>query len=168
MQPSKGEKHMTFSKLSMFAGFIIAFTLIVELAAHADEDNQLTKLSFSQAVQVPGRILPAGTYEFVLASGPSNRDMVRIFNADGTELVATIQTIPTERAREANGASITLAQRPDGQPDALVTWFYPGLDTGHEFIYSKQVETELTQDAKQTFVGKHGTIVSSDANGVGN
>ena len=75
---------MKFSKLSMIAGFIIAFALIFELAAHADEDNELTILTFSQPVQVPGRILPAGTYEFVLANSQSNRDIVRIFNADGT------------------------------------------------------------------------------------
>jgi hypothetical protein len=59
---------MRFSKLSMIAGFIIAFALIFELAAHADEDNELTWLTFSQPVQVPGRILPAGTYEFVLVN----------------------------------------------------------------------------------------------------
>src|ERR1700730_13608275 len=112
---------MTFSKLSMIAGFIIAFVLIFELAAHAGEDNQLTNISFSEAVQVPGRILPAGTYQFVLANGTANRDVVQIFNADGTGLLATIQTIPTERAREIGGTSVTLVQRPDGQPAALVT-----------------------------------------------
>src|SRR5882724_6587054 len=152
---------MNFSKLSMIAGFVIAFALIFELTAHADEDNQMTKISFSEAVQVPGRVLPAGTYQFVLARDESSRDIVQIFNADGTALVTTVQTIPTERAREADGISITLAQRPDGQPDALVSWFYPGMQTGHEFLYSKQEEKELTQDAKQTFVGDHGMMVSS-------
>lgn len=157
---------MNFSKLSMIAGFMIAFALIFELTAHASEDDQSTKISFSAPVQVPGRILPAGTYKFVLASG--SQDIVRIFNAEGTELFATIQTIPTERTRETDGTLVTLAQRPDGQLPALVTWFYPGTDSGHEFIYSKQMETELAQDAKQTFVGDHGTMVSSGANGAGN
>jgi hypothetical protein len=159
---------MRFSKLGMIAGFIIAFALIFELAAHADENNELTKLTFSQPVQVPGRTLPAGSYEFVLANTQSGRDVVRIFNANGTNLLATIQTVPTERARETDGTSVTLAQRPDGQPAALVTWFYPGMDTGHEFIYSKQVERELAQDAEQTLVEEHGTMVNSDANGAGN
>ena len=159
---------MRFSNLSMIAGFIIAFVLIFELAAHADEDNQSTSISFSEAVQVPGRILPAGTYQFVLANSAANRDIVWIFNADRTELFATIQTVSTERARETNGTSITLAQRPSGQPDALVSWFYPGTQTGHEFLYSKQEEKELTQDAKRSFVGDHGTLVNSEANGAGN
>src|SRR5712672_1047592 len=134
---------MKLSKLSMIAGFIIAFTLIFELAAHASEGNQSTKISFSQAVQVPGQTLPAGTYQFVLASDDANRNIVRIFNANGSELFATLQTITAERAKETDGTSVTLAQRPDGQPAALVSWFYPGMDTGHEFIYPKHVETEL-------------------------
>jgi hypothetical protein len=159
---------MKFSNLSMIAGFIIAFVLIFELAAHADDDNQSTSISFSEAVQVPGRILPAGTYQFVLANSDANRDIVWIFNADRTQLFATIQTVPTERARATSGTSLTLAQRPNGQSDALVTWFYPGTLTGYEFVYSKQEEKELTQDAKQSFVGDHGTTVNSEANGAGN
>jgi hypothetical protein len=136
-----------FLQLHMIAGFIIALTLIVELPAHANEENQMTKLTFSQSVQVPGRILPAGTYQFVLATNESNRNIVEIFNADGTELYATIQTISAERGRNVRGTSVTFAQRSNGQPKALVTWFYPGNDIGHEFVYSKQVESELAQAA---------------------
>ena len=158
---------MRLSKLSMIAGFIIAFALIFELTAHASEDNQLTKISFSEAVQVPGRILPAGTYQFVLAGNDTDRNIVQIFNADHTQLYATVQTIPADRGRETDGTSITLAQRPNGQPEALVTWFYPGTDIGHEFVYSKQVQTELAQDAKQTLVGDQGILVP-DANRAGN
>jgi hypothetical protein len=168
VKPSKGETNMRFSTGSMIAGFIIAFVLILELAAHADEDNQSTTISFSEAVQVPGRILPAGTYQFVLANSDANRDIVWIFNADRTHLFATIQTVPTERARETSGTSITLAQRPSAQPDAVVSWFYPGTVTGHEFLYSKQEETELTHDAKQSFVVDQRTMVTSEANGAGN
>ena len=159
---------MKLSKLSMIAGFVIAFALIFELTAHASEDNQLTKISFSEAVQVPGKLLPAGTYQFVLANDTSNRNIVQIFNEDGTELYATVQTITAERGRETDGTSITLAQRSGGQPDALVTWFYPGTETGHEFIYSKPVEMELSREARRTLVDEHGTMVNSDANGEGN
>jgi len=159
---------MRFSSRSMIAGFVIAFVLILELAAHAGEEDQSTKISFSEAVQVPGQILPAGNYQFVLANANANRDIVWIFNADRTHLVATVQTVPTERAKETDGTSITLAQRPGGQPDAVVSWFYPGTETGHEFLYSKQVEKELTQDAKETLVEEHGTMVNSEPNGAGN
>ena len=138
---------MKLLKLRMIAGFVITFALSFDLPAHANEENQMTKLTFSQSVQVPGRILPAGTYQFVLATNDSNRNIVKIFNADGTELYATIQTISAERGIKAYGTSVTFAQRSNGQPEALVTWFYPGNDIGHEFVYSKQVESELAQAA---------------------
>ena len=138
---------MKFLKLHVIAGFIIAFTLIFEVPAHANDENQMTKLTFSKSVQVPGRILPAGTYQFMLAKNDSNRNIVEIFSADGTALYATIQTISAERGRKAYGTSVTFAQRSNGQPKALVTWFYPGNDIGHEFVYSNQVESELAQAA---------------------
>ena len=119
-------------------------------------------------MQIPGQILPAGTYQFVLADSPANRDIVWILDADRTHLLATIQTVPTDRARETTGTSITLAQGQDGQPATLVTWFYPGTDAGHEFVYSKPVETKLAQDAKHTFVDEHGAMVDSDVNRAGN
>ncbi len=138
---------MKLLQLRTIAGFIIAFTLIFALPAHANEENQMTKFTFSQSIQVPGRILPAGTYRFVLATNDSNRNIVEIFNADGTELYATIQTISAERGRKAYGTSVTFAQCSNAQPKALVTWFYPGNDIGHEFVYSKQVDSELAQAA---------------------
>jgi hypothetical protein len=159
---------MKFSKLSMIAGFILAFALIFELAAHADEHNELTIITFSQPVQIPGQVLAAGTYQFVLASSDADRDFVRVYNASGTQVFATLQTVPTERRGETYEGSITLAQRQNGQPVALVTWFYPGMDTGHEFIYSKPMETELAQDTKQTLVGEHASMVNSEQNGAGN
>jgi hypothetical protein len=94
---------MRISTASMIAGFIIAFVLILELAAHASEDNQSTTISFSEAVQVPGQTLPAGTYQFILANADANHDIVWIFNADRTRLFATVQTVPKERAKEPMG-----------------------------------------------------------------
>ena len=159
---------MRVSKVSMLAGFMIAFTLIFELAAHADEANQMTKFTFSQPVQVPGRVLAAGTYEFELANTGSSLNVVRILNATGTEVLATYQTIPTERTGYSDPIAVTVAEPTDGQPAAIVSWFYPGMETGHQFLYSKQVQRELAQDTKATLVGEHGVMVNSDANGVGN
>ena len=51
---------MRFSKLSMIAGFIIAFVLIFELAAHADEVNQLTNISFSETGASTGPTFAGG------------------------------------------------------------------------------------------------------------
>ena len=159
---------MKTNKGYLIVGLIIAFTLFFELAAHADVQDQTTTMTFSQPIQIPGQILPAGTYVFRLANPDFGRDIVRIFNSDGISLVATLQTIPTERREPTGDVAVTLAEQGAGNPDVLLSWFYPGLETGHEFVYSNEKQKELTQDAQETFVGNQPTTTNSVAAGSGN
>jgi len=41
--------------------------------ARADEWNKKTVMTFNQPVEIPGQILPAGTYTFKLLNSPSDR-----------------------------------------------------------------------------------------------
>lgn len=158
---------MKIQKTYIIIGLIIAFAAFFELTAHADELDQTTILTFSQPVEIPGQVLPAGTYVLKLASTASNRDLVQIFNSDGTHLYGMLETIPTERRNSTDHTSITLAEQRDGNPEALLKWFYPGRLTGHEFVYSSRQEKELAQDRQQTVVGSQPTSNSEPA-GVGN
>jgi hypothetical protein len=63
---------------------------------------------------------------------------------------------------------VALAKQGAGQPDALLKWFYPGRETGNEFVYPTQKEKELAQDKQQTIVANHPTVSDSDATGAGN
>jgi Protein of unknown function (DUF2911) len=144
---------MKINKLALLIAFAIASVLFLEVAARADEMNQCTKITFSQPIQIPGQILPAGTYQFKLAD-PNDLDLVRIFNSDGTRLLATLQTITAERAKPTGDTVVVLAERPEGRPETLVKWFYPGNTSGHELVYSKQEEQQLAQDRQQTTVAK--------------
>src|ERR1700680_5167703 len=65
--------------------------------ANADQSNKLTYLTFSNAVAIPGHVLPAGTYTFRLADSSSDRHIVQIFNQAGPQLIATLMTIPDRR-----------------------------------------------------------------------
>jgi hypothetical protein len=159
---------MKINKAYIAVGLIIAFTLIFELAAHADEFDQSTTITFNEPMQIPGQVLPAGTYLFKLASRDSDLNTVQVFNADRTVLYATLQTIATDRQEPTGDVVVALAEPGAGQPDALLKWFYPGLETGHEFVYPSQKEKELAQDKQQTIVTNHPTVSDSDANGAGN
>ncbi len=130
-------------------GLIIASVLFFEVAAHADEWDLTTKLTFSEPIQIPGKVLPAGTYLFKLAN-TNDRHMVQVFNSDGMVLYATLMAIPTERPNPSGESVITFAEQGAGKPDALLKWFYPGRTTGNEFIYPKQEEKQLAQDKQQT------------------
>ena len=142
---------MKIHKTYIAVGMIIAFALFFELAAHADETDQATEIAFNQPIQVPGQVLPAGTYLFKLANG-DNLDLVQIFSSDRIHLYATLETIPTTNSQETEDTTLTLVKLNSGKPDVLLKWFYPGERTGHEFIYSKRLEKEIAQDQQQTVV----------------
>ncbi len=133
--------------------FFAFFTLVLMFAvmlpvARADVWDQATKLTFSQPVEIPGQILPAGSYLFVLLGDSGTRDVVQIFNADRNRLYATLITVPSSRMDPTDDTVISFAERPSGQPEAILTWFYPGELTGHEFRYSGQEDRELASDTK--------------------
>ncbi len=118
-------------------------------AAKADTWDQKTKIKFSEPVEIPGHVLPAGTYWFILQSSDSDRDLVQIFSEDWSHLYATLQTIPTEREHATDRTEIQFAERPYNNPEALRKWYYPGLLTGHEFLYPNKQEKELARDTQQ-------------------
>lgn len=140
---------MKFNKLAFLVAFVLSVILFAEVYAHADEANQSTKLTFSKPIEIPGQFLPAGTYLFKLADS-NDLNLVRIFSADGTRLYATLQAISTERPEPTEDAAVTLAQQPNGRPDALLKWFYPGDTTGHQFVYPGQEQQQLAQYRQQT------------------
>lgn len=159
---------MNISKGYIAVGLIIAFSLFMGLVAHADETDQSTTINFSEPVRIPGLVLPAGTYQFKLLDDDSDVHIVQVFNADRTVLYATLQTIPTDRLTPTDHTVVALAEQGDGQPDALLKWFYPGRETGNEFLYPKHEERELAQDKQQTIVADAPMPSNSDVAGGGN
>ena len=132
-------------------------------AARAGEANQETKLVFSQPVGIPGAVLPAGTYWFILEPFTASRDIVQIFNEDRSTVCATLITVPTERGQPPDETEIELAERPGQEPEALVKWYYPGREMGHEFLYPKREERELASDAKRDVLAQPLNRVSNAA-----
>jgi hypothetical protein len=133
---------------------LLAFLMILP-GVRADESNQATKVTFTQAVQLPGRVLPAGTYWFILPQNINDHNQVRIYNADRTIFYGTVITINAERVQVTDKSAFTFTAHDSTQPQALVSWFYPGETIGHEFLYPKRVSQELAK-AKQV------TVVAGD------
>jgi hypothetical protein len=100
----------------------------------ADESDKKTIMTVNEPLQVPGKMLPAGTYVLKLLD-PNDRTLVAIYNADGRHLITTIQGIPDYRTETPSEAILQVEDRPDGGPEALKAWFYPGDNFGVEFVY---------------------------------
>jgi hypothetical protein len=120
---------------------ILLLGATVAPGARADQWDKKTIVTFSEAVEIPGQILPAGTYVFRLADSPSSRHIVQIWNADENQVLATIMTIPNTRLETPDETIFEFDERPSDSPMAVKVWFYPGNSTGEEFIYSRQSYT---------------------------
>ncbi|MBY0503774.1 MAG: hypothetical protein K2X03_07685 [Bryobacteraceae bacterium] len=119
--------------------------------ANADESNKKTVITFSGPVEIPGvhvagwGVLPAGTYVFKIMDSQSDRHIVQIFNKEETTIYATILAIPNYRLKATDKTVMTFSERPAGQPEALRAWFYPGRNSGEEFVYPKSRAMELAK-----------------------
>jgi len=120
--------------------------------ASAQTWDKRTLVTFSGPVEIPGagaQVLPAGTYVFRLLDSQSNRNIVQIFNQDESHLYATILAIPNYRLQATDKTVMTFAERAAGDPQAIRAWFYPGDNSGQEFVYPKKRAVELAKITNQ-------------------
>jgi len=142
--------------MSPFKTLMIALCVLLAYgvfspAARADTWDQMTMLTFSQPVAIPGAVLPAGTYWFTLAN-TIDRGVVEVFSPNWQKLYAIELTIPTYRMNVTDKTQIRFAERPHDQPEAMLKWYYPGLTTGHEFIYRQREEQALNRERQQSIL----------------
>ena len=140
---------MKNQKVFVTIGVLLAFAILLP-SAQAAESDQATKLTFNRQVQIPGRVLPAGTYWFVLDDNLGSRNIVEVFNSDRSELYARVITNNVETLTAANETTITFAEREQMEPETILSWFYPGRTSGHQFVYSNVEEQKLSQATRHT------------------
>jgi hypothetical protein len=126
---------------ALYLGASLALSVFMTKPIMADESNKRTEFQFSAPVEIPGKELAPGKYVFELANGESDRNIVRVFSEDskGNEsLVATIAAIPDHRADTPEKPMVQFEERHSGSPAAIHSWFYPGDNTGWEFVYPEE------------------------------
>src|SRR4029079_14771565 len=135
-----------WSRPLMLAFGVVLFCTMLSSGASAQSWNKRTSVTFSAPVEIPGKdaqVLPAGTYVFRLLDSQADRHIVQIFNNDESHLYATILAIPNYRLRATDKTVMTFAERASGDPQAIRAWFYPGDNSGQEFVYPKKRAVEL-------------------------
>lgn len=132
-------------KASQFLA-VVCFAALLAVAvvptARADAIDQETTVTFSQPVEVPDLVLPAGKYVFQLADTVGSRDVMQIWNADRTHLYTMVVGIPTERMQSTDKPVFTFERLAPGSPEAIHAWFYPGELDGIQFTYSNSHAAE--------------------------
>jgi hypothetical protein len=130
--------------MSIFKRLLLGFcilALIVALApgARASEWDQKVIATFNNSFQIPGQVLPPGTYVFKVLDLMGDRDIVRVTNADESQVIATAITVGRYREAPTDKPVFVFEERGADSPQALQAWYYPGYTDGHEFIYHGEV-----------------------------
>ena len=105
----------------------------------ADDSNKKTTITISQPITVEGTALPAGQYVLRLdESSLGGSVVVHIFNRDETRLITTVLAIHAYRLQPTDKSEFSFYDSAEGQPAALRSWFYPGDESGFEFLQRSQ------------------------------
>src|SRR6202011_6217516 len=146
----EGETKMNSRLNALCIGGLLALTLSMTKPVMADEWNKRTEFQFSAPVEIPGKVLTPGKYVFELADSQSDRNIVQVFSEDsnGNEsLVATLLAIPDYIIETPDKPIVHFEERHSGTPEAIHSWFYPGANTGWEFVYPKGEALQTSANA---------------------
>jgi len=131
------------SLVVVLAAFVCIAMLASAAAAEGNDVNRSTKITFNQPVEVPGHVLPAGTYTFKLVTFQGVRNIVRIYNEDGTKVITTLLAIYDTRLKPTEKPVIEFREQKSTSPAAIKAWFYAFDTAGLEFVYPKARAAEL-------------------------
>src|SRR2546430_13830206 len=95
----KGAFIMGYVKRITFVVAVVTLFVLASRPARADQFDQLMIITFSGPVQIPGEVLPAGTYQFKLAGPRGDRNVVEILSGDWSKGYAPLLTVPQGRAK---------------------------------------------------------------------
>jgi hypothetical protein len=124
---------MTAYRKLAVAIFVVCLVALTP-KAEAQLMNQEVRFTFSGPVEIPGRVLPAGTYVFKTLE-PDH--LTRIMSADEKTVYGTFFTVPEYRLEPVEKATIIFGENAMGAPEKVQAWFYPGNSTGSEFMYGE-------------------------------
>jgi hypothetical protein len=137
---------MKFAKIAPFILLLPLSCMLLPSTCRGQNWAKTTTVTFSQIVEIPGRLLPAGTYVFKLAHFFRYRHIVQICNEDETTVLATVFAIPTYRLKPTGDAFVALYEDHGIGPQAVRAWFYPGDNFGQEFVYYPTTLANLLAD----------------------
>jgi len=116
----------------------------------SDDHDKKTDVTITEPIQVPGAVLQPGTYMFILLNSASDRHIVEVKSVDGSHLYAMTFATAAQRVTRTGKVALTFYEMPQGSPNAIREWFWPGDYEGQAFLYSHQQAAEITAATHQT------------------
>ena len=106
------------------------------VTAQQTNTSERTFLTFSNAVEMPGVTLQAGTYVFKLADTPT-RNVVQVWDQNEKNMIGHWTFVQAERPQVTGDTVVMFRETREGATPAVQFWYFPGEKVGKEFIYPK-------------------------------
>lgn len=123
----------------------VLLALLLSSSVKADDWDKKTVVTFGQDVEIPGQVLPAGTYVFKLLRSNADRFVVQVWSQGESQLLAMLVTVGDSYPNQSGKSYFVLdtTGTDEGYPPAVVSWFFAGSDEGRDFIYSGYSNTRI-------------------------
>ena len=135
---------------------VSAIALLVSVPAVLAQTPESSTLPVTEPLDAGGTILQPGTYVIRVLPSNTDRNKVQITNVDGSEVFATLLTVPhpLEPNEEYPNTTFLFYPAAEGSPRALRTWFAPGTPTliGHDIVYDESRAKQLARLANSRVV----------------
>jgi hypothetical protein len=114
-------------------GVLLLTTVSSPVKAETMAGNEAT-VTFDRPVEVPGKVLPPGTYVFKTTDSD---EIVQVFSSNQKQLFATLSVIPQDRPAQDTrfDSFVQLNKTHTGAPQEVEGFFVAGRDTGFQFVY---------------------------------
>jgi hypothetical protein len=147
--------------------FAVVAVLTTRVLAQETNTQEITYLTFSNTVELPGVSLPAGTYTFRLADTPS-RNVVQVLDRDQKKVMGQWLFVQAERPDAAKDTMIMFKENREGATPAVQYWFFPGERIGKEFIYSKDQAQKIAARTGQKVRTDQGYVTADNTSTASN
>ncbi len=143
-------------------GALVFGSCLLVSPAKAGPQDELTKFTFTNPVEVPGAVLQPGSYWFKVSDQQNDQQLnvIQIYTEDFSRLVADVPAISEQHEAEGYGTAVPVpamndielkvAEGQGKQPQTLMGWFYPYGFSGHELVYSANERARLSETKTQT------------------
>ena len=128
-------------------------------AAQQPDTRDRTIMTFSNAVELPGMKLEAGTYVFRLAD-TQLRNIIQVLPQDETGVLGQWLFVPAERQEVTGDTVVTFRETAANTTPAVQFWYYPGEKIGKEFVYPKDQAMRIAQRTGVAVMTEDGPVTA--------
>jgi hypothetical protein len=135
---------MRLGSTARFAATFLAAVSLVSPALRADDNSvKQATVTIQSPEQVPGSVLPAGTYVFKQSGSQSGWAIVQIYTNDDTAILTTVLAYPNPKVASNGQNVVTYPANGSGSIPAIEGFVFTGDSTVEQFAYPRAAADQI-------------------------